>query len=67
MTSDRLLRAKDAAAYLRIGQSTFFRWLAEGRIPSHPGPPGSRIRWYRTDELDAFVRGDYRPQIRRAR
>ena len=28
-----VLRAKDAAAFLGIGPSTFWRWVAEGKLP----------------------------------
>jgi len=29
----RVLRAKDAAAFLGLGKSTFWRWVAVGRLP----------------------------------
>lgn len=49
-------RAKEAAKLLRIGQSTFWRWVADGRIP-----PGKRLGarctvWKRADVL-ALVEG----------
>lgn len=31
--SNKSLRAKEAAAFLGIGKSTFWRWVQEGRIP----------------------------------
>ena len=29
----RALRAKDAARFLGIGESTFWRWVKDGRLP----------------------------------
>ena len=31
--SSRVLRAKDAAAFLALGESTFWRWAKDGRLP----------------------------------
>ncbi len=31
--SGKMLRAKDAAALLGIGESTFWKWVQEGRLP----------------------------------
>lgn len=49
-------RPKEATRLLRIGKSTFWRWVADGRIP-----PGKRLSarctvWKRADVL-ALVEG----------
>ena len=50
-------RAKEAAKLLRVGESTWWRWVADGRIA-----PGKKIGprctvWRRADVL-ALVEGD---------
>ena len=48
---------KEACAYLRIGRTTFYRWIDEGRIP--PGrklSPHSR-RWFQS-EIEGVMRND---------
>ena len=42
-------RAKDAARFLGIGQSTFWRWAKEGRVPRGKRlTPGTTV-WLRAD------------------
>ena len=42
----------EAIAYTRLTPSTFAKWSADGRIPSH----GDRAKLYHRDELDKALR-----------
>ena len=49
-----ILRAKDAAAFLAVGKSTFWRWAREGRIP--PGIRlSNRATVWRKSDLEDFI------------
>jgi len=49
-----VLRAKDAAAFLGIGLSTFWRWVQEGRIAKGVHLSARATVWRRTD-LEQFL------------
>ena len=52
--SGRALRAKDAAAFLSIGESTFWRWVAAGRLPKGVRLSARATVWKLSD-LQAFL------------
>ena len=51
---DGVLRAKDAAAFLAIGKSTFWKWVKDGLLPQ-----GIRLSMrctvWRREDLEAFI------------
>ena len=49
-----VLRAKDAATFLGIGQSTLWRWAQEGRLPRGKRLSGKATVW-RVSDLRAFI------------
>ena len=49
-----VLRAKAGAAFLGIGESTFLRWVAEGRLPQGMRLT-ARCRVWRRSDLEAFL------------
>ena len=49
-----VLRAKGAAAFLAIGESTFWRWVAAGRIPKGTRLSARATVWP-VDVLRAFL------------
>lgn len=49
-----VLRAKDAAAFLSIGLSTFWRWVQQGKLP-HGLRLSARCTVWRREELEAFL------------
>jgi predicted DNA-binding transcriptional regulator AlpA len=52
--SSRVLRAKDAAAFLSLGESTFWRWARDGRRPKGTRLSARATVWKIAD-LDAFL------------
>lgn len=48
------IRAKSAAAFLGIGESTFWRWVKEGRIPKGTRLSARATVWKRED-LEQFL------------
>ena len=52
--SDRALRAKGAAAFLGLGESTFWRWVKEGRLPKGTRLSARATVW-RIADLEAFL------------
>ena len=52
--SGGVLRAKDAAAFLAIGVSTFWRWVKDGRLPKGTRLSARATVWKITD-LEAFL------------
>ena len=49
-----VLRAKGAAAFLAIGESTFWRWVASGRLPKGIRLSARATVWP-VDVLKAFL------------
>lgn len=49
-------RAKSAAAFLGIGQSTFWRWVAEGKLPKGKRLSPRVTVWMQAD-LEKFLEG----------
>lgn len=45
---DKLLTLKEVAERLRVGRSTLYRWVREGRLKPHR-LPGGRMRFYEED------------------
>ena len=43
------MRAKSAAAFLDIGESTFWRWVKEGRLPKGTRLSARATVWMRED------------------
>jgi predicted DNA-binding transcriptional regulator AlpA len=54
-SSNPALRAKGAACFLGIGQSTFWKWVAEGRLPKGTRL-SARCTIWRQETLEAFLR-----------
>lgn len=54
MNSQGAIRAKSAAAFLGIGESTFWRWVKEGRIPKGTRLSARATVWKRED-LEQFL------------
>ena len=52
--SSRVLRAKGAAALLGLGESTFWRWVKDGRLPKGTRLSARATVWRITD-LEAFI------------
>lgn len=52
--SEKMLRAKDAAAFLGIGVSTLWKWVKDGRLPKGISL-GPRCTVWRQSELGSFV------------
>ena len=50
------LRAKSAAAFLGIGESTFWRWVKKGRLPKGRRLSARATVWMRAD-LEQFLEG----------
>ncbi len=51
-----MLTSGEAAERLGIQEQTLRRWADDGKIPCWRSPGG--WRWFRPDELDAFLAGD---------
>ncbi len=49
------LRLKEAAAYLKVGVSTLYRWMDQGRVRYYELESGGGRRFKRED-LDALLR-----------
>ena len=49
-----VLRAKDAAKFLGIGLSTFWRWSQQGKLP-HGICLSARCTVWRREDLEAFI------------
>jgi len=49
-----VLRAKDAAAFLALGESTFWRWAKDGRLPKGTRLSARATVW-RISDLEAFI------------
>ena len=54
--NSRVLRAKDAAAFLALGESTFWRWVQAGRLPRGMRL-SARVTVWRITDLEAFLEG----------
>ena len=54
MNSQGVMRAKAAAAFLGIGESTFWRWAREGRLPKGTRLSARATVWKRED-LERFL------------
>ncbi len=52
----KVLRAKDAAHFIGIGVSTFWRWVQEGRLPQGIRL-SSRCTVWRVRDLEDFLNG----------
>ena len=50
------MRAKSAAAFLGIGESTYWRWVKEGRLPKGKKLSARATVWMRAD-LEQFLEG----------
>lgn len=55
MNSQGAMRAKPAAAFLGIAESTFWRWVKEGRLPKGARLSARATVWRRED-LEAFLK-----------
>jgi predicted DNA-binding transcriptional regulator AlpA len=53
-TLEGVLRPKQAAAFLGVGKTTFYRWVAEGRLPKGIQLEHTIKVWRKTD-LDDFL------------
>lgn len=53
-SSGKVLRAKDAAAFLGLGVSTFWRWVKEGRLPKGTRL-SARVTVWRISDLESFI------------
>lgn len=51
------LDAKGAAVYLGISVNALHKHTARRAVPSHQDGPGCKL-WFRTEELDAWRRGE---------
>jgi predicted DNA-binding transcriptional regulator AlpA len=51
------MRARQAAAFLGIGESTFWRWVSEGKLPP-PTKLGTRVSIWPTEKLIAIRDGE---------
>ena len=49
-----VLRAKEAIQYLGIGESTFWRWVHENRLPKGK-KISPRVTLWRVEDLDNFL------------
>jgi len=52
--NDALLRAKDCAVRCAIGQSTWWKWVADGVAPA-PIRIGQRFTAWRASDVGAFI------------
>ena len=52
--TNRVMRAKDAAAFLALGESTFWRWVKDGRLPKGTRLSARATVWKIAD-LEAFI------------
>ena len=50
----RMLRAKGAAAFLGLGESTFWRWVKDGRLPKGIRLSARATVW-KVADLEAFL------------
>lgn len=50
----RSMRAKSAAAYLGIGISTFWRWVADGRLPKGTRL-SARVTVWKLEDIEQFL------------
>lgn len=55
------MRAKSAAAFLDIGESTFWRWVKEGRLPKGTRLTPRTTVWRRED-LEQFLNQSFQEQ-----
>lgn len=60
------LTTKEAIAYTKLGERTFERESAAGRIPSH-SPEGVQVKLFHRDELDAMLGYPRAGQVRSLR
>ena len=51
---NRVMRVKEAAVFLGIGQATFWRWAKEGRLPRGIRL-SARCTGWRREDLEAFL------------
>lgn len=51
-----VLRAKEASAYLGIGESTFWRWVKENKIPKGKSL-SKRVTVWKVADLDRVLNG----------
>lgn len=49
------MRAKEAAAFFSIAESTFWRWVSEGKLPKGTKLSARTTVWKRVD-LEAFLK-----------
>ncbi len=54
MMNRRALRAKAGAAYLGIAESTFWRWVSEGRLPKGARLSARATVW-KVEDLERFL------------
>ena len=54
MTNRRAIRATDGAAYLGIAESTFWRWVSEGRLPKGTRLSARATVW-KIEDLEHFL------------
>lgn len=54
LSNQGAIRAKSAAAFLGIGESTFWRWVKEGRLPKGTRLSARATVWKRED-LERFL------------
>jgi predicted DNA-binding transcriptional regulator AlpA len=59
--SGKVLRAKDAASFLSIGESTFWRWVQQDRLPKGVRL-SARVTIWRTSDLEAFIEQQFANQ-----
>lgn len=52
----KYVRAKECAAMFGVSESTWWRWLAEGRLPK-PIKIGPRVTCWRIEELEKRLAG----------
>jgi predicted DNA-binding transcriptional regulator AlpA len=50
----RVVRARDAAAFLALGESTFWRFVQQGRLPKGIRLSARATVW-RLSDLEAFI------------
>ena len=53
-SNGRVLRAKDAAAFLALGESTFWRWVKDERLPKGIRL-SARCTVWRLEDLENFL------------
>jgi len=52
--SHGVMRAKEASAFLGLGESTFWRWAKDGRLPKGTRLSARATVW-RIADLEAFI------------